>query len=438
MGRLRLAEGGFRAFLAIWFGQTVSNIGSGLTRFAIGVWIFQQTGSAARFTDIAFFATIPAILLGPFAGALVDRWNRRRTMMLADAGAALTTVALVVLLAAGALEVWQIYLLVAVSASFGTLQVPAFSAATTLLVDKRHYGRASGMVQFGEASARVLAPLLAGALIGWVAIEGVIVVDFVTFLVAVAILGLVTVPEPVRKPRAAGDPAPSLLREAAYGWIYIRDRPGLLRLLAYFAALNFVFPFALVLVTPLVLSFAGPEDLGWVLGLSSLGAVAGGVLMSVWGGPKRRVWGVLGAGPVLSVGLIIAGLRPSLPLIAGGLFVLTLVIPLINGSSQAIWQSKVSPEVQGRVFAMRRVASQFTGPIAFLASGRLADGVFIPLLEPGGALAPLLGGVFGVGPGRGIGLLFVLLGGGFFFVTALFASSQRLRRVEDELPDAVP
>lgn len=434
--RRLLAAGGFPAFTWIWAGQVLSNLGSGLTRFAIGVWVLHSTGSVTRYTFIAFCATVPAVFLSPFAGALVDRWSRRRTMILSDSAAATTTVVLVILLATKHLEVWHIYLLVAVSSAFNSLQIPAFSAATTLLVPKRHFTRAGGMVQMGNAGAQVLSPILAGFLLDWIAMEGVILIDFATFLVAVTILGLVVVPEPERKVAAPGGPKPSLWREAGYGWTYIRERPGLLRLLGFFAALNLLLPFALVLITPLVLSFAGPGDLGWVLGLGSAGAFLGGLAMSTWGGPKRRVAGVLGAGPVLALGWIVAGLQPSLIWIAAGFFTAMLVLPMLNASSQAIWQAKVEPAVQGRVFAMRRLIAQATGPFAFLAAGPLAD-FLNSLLAEGGSLAPTFGPLVGVGPGRGIGLLFVVVGALFLVVSAIAVASPRLRQVEDEIPDAV-
>ncbi|MCB1054896.1 MAG: MFS transporter, partial [Acidobacteria bacterium] len=380
--RRLLAAGGFPAFSWIWAGQVLSNLGSGLTRFAIGVWVFQNTGSATRYTLIAFCATLPAVFLSPFAGALVDRWNRRRTMILSDSAAAATTVVMVILLSLGRLEVWHIYLLVAVSSAFNSLQVPAFSAATTLLVPKQHFTRAGGMVQMGNAAAQVLSPILAGFLLGEIAIQGVILIDFATFLVAVTVLALVVVPEPERKVPAPGAAKPSLWREAGYGWTYIRQRPGLFHLLGFFAALNLLLPFALVLITPLILSFANSTELGWILGLGSAGAFLGGLAMSTWGGPKRRVAGVLGAGPFLAVGWIVAGLRPSLLWIGVGFSLAMLVLPMLNASSQAIWQAKVEPAVQGRVFAMRRLIAQATGPFAFLAAGPLAD-LLNPLLQEG-------------------------------------------------------
>lgn len=424
-----------RTFVTIWIGQVISLFGSGLTTFAIGVWVYQRTGSVTLFTLIAVAASIPAVLLSPIAGALVDRWDRRMAMIVSDAGAALTTAALLALLVSDRLELWHLYVLVALSSAFNAIQFPAFSAATTLLVPKRHFGRAGGMMQLGQAGAQILAPLLAGVLMVSIRISGVVAVDLATFVVAVVLLLLVRVPNP---PRAATAGKPSLLREAAFGWTYIRERPGLLSLLGYFSALNLLIPFGIVLATPLVLSFAGADDLGFVLSAASAGGLAGGLVMSAWGGPRTKMLGVLGFGPLVTLGFVVAGLRPSLPLVAGGLFLVFFVIPVINGSSQAIWQSKVEPSVQGRVFAVRRMVAQLTAPIAYLAAGPLADRVFQPLLSEGGALAGSLGKVIGTGPGRGIASMFLVMGGLFLLVTALGLSSPGLRNLEQDLPDALP
>ena len=142
-----------RIFTLIWFGQLISFIGFGLTRFALGVWVYRNTGSVTQFALISLFAILPSILLSPLVGVLVDRWNRRTCMILSDAGAGLSTLAIVLLLLVGRLEVWHIYLVVAVSSTFNAFQWPAYAAATTMLVPKQHLGRASGMVQLAEAIA---------------------------------------------------------------------------------------------------------------------------------------------------------------------------------------------------------------------------------------------------------------------------------------------
>ena len=178
-------------FLIIWLGQVVSLVGSGLTSFALGVWVFERTGSATQFALIGLSAVLPRVLLSPLAGAIVDRFDRRRVMILGDLGAGLSTLVVVLLLYTARLEIWHIYLLSAVSAAFGTVQWPAFAATTSLLVSKKNLGRANGMVQFGLAASEILAPAMAGVLVGLIQLEGVILIDVVTFVFAVGTLLLV-------------------------------------------------------------------------------------------------------------------------------------------------------------------------------------------------------------------------------------------------------
>jgi hypothetical protein len=423
-----------RAFGLMWFGQLISLVGSGLTRFALGVWVYQRTGSATNFALITLFSFLPGLLIAPVAGALVDRWDRRWTMFWSDLGPAVGTLAIVVLLRADALRVWHIYAVAALGSVFNSFQWPAYIAATTLLVPKRQIGRANGMLQFGQGAAEVMAPTLAGLLISVVGLAGVVVVDLGTFLFAASTLLLVRVPRP---PDSGTGRKGSLLSEATFGWTFIRERPGLLGLLLFLAVMNIVSSIASVLVTPLVLSLTTPKVLGFVLAASSSGLLAGSLVMTITGGPRSRIHGVLGFGLLSGVALAIAGWRPNPVLIACGLFVLTFGGPLINGSSQAIWQMKVPPDIQGRVFAVRRLIAQFTVPLGFLSAGPLADFVFRPLLVAGGPLAGSVGRILGTGPGRGIGLIYVILSV-IPVVASLWGWTRpRLRRVEEEIPDAV-
>ena len=430
------AQGGFRAFFLIWLGQVVSLFGSQLTSFALGVWVLQETGSVTRFTLIAAIATLPGIFLSPLAGALVDRFDRRWMMILSDGGAAATTLALVALLYADSLEIWHIYVIVAISSAFNTLQFPAFLASMTLLVPREQLGRAAGMMEFGHSGAQILAPLAAGFMMLAVKIEGIIAVDFATFLFSVLMLLIVRIPRPEASAAGAAGQG-SIWAEMAYGWNYIRQRPALLSLLGYFAVINFLMPAAMVLSTPLVLSFTTTEKLGMVLAASAVGGLVGGMLMGAWGGPKKKIYGILGFSPLLAAGMIVTGLSPSAVLIAIGLFAVFFVAPIINGCSQVIWQTKVEPDVQGRVFATRRMIAQMTAPLSFFLAGPLADRIFEPLLAPGGPLAGSVGAVLGTGEGRGIGFFFIVLGLVFSVAIALAFAYPRLRRIEDEIPDAI-
>ncbi|HYR06494.1 MAG TPA: MFS transporter [Longimicrobium sp.] len=428
---------GFRTFLLVWAGQLISGVGSGFTSFALGVWVYQKTGSVTGFALILVAATLPTILLLPVAGALVDRWDRRRTMLVSDTISASATLALALLLYADRLHIVHIYLAAMVYAACAAFQWPAYSAATTLLVPKHLLGRAAGMVEFAYAASGILAPLLAGILIGRIGIPGVMLIDCATLLAAVATLSVVRFPKPAAREEA--DARPSLWTEVRLGVRYVAERPGLTALMAFFSSINLFSNFNNVLIVPLVLSFATPAVLGTTLSTGAAGILLGGMVMSTWGGPRRRVRGIVVGAGILGMSMMVMGLRPWAPLVAAGLFLFNLCMPVVNGCSQTVWQVKVPPELQGRVFAIRRMIATCTAPVCYLVAGPLADRVFAPLLAPGGALAgrlgPLLGGT---GPGRGIGLLFMVTGGMCVLVAATGLLSPRLMRMEDDLPDAVP
>ncbi len=427
----------WRIFLLVWLGELVSVIGSGLTTFGVGIWIYDRTGSATQYALIYFFASIPQILVSPLVGVVVDRWDRRLVMLLSDSGAGLGTLLIVILLALGHLNVWHIYLAVTLSAAFSAFQWPAYSAATTLLVPPKDYARASGMVDIGYGLSQLVAPAAAGALMLVGGLKPVVILDFATFLFAVSILSAVRFPQP--KPSADGQAARGSLRhEMLYGWSYIIARPGLLTLLLFFTIFNFLTGVLIALAVPMMLAFASSATIGIMMSVGAVAGLAGSVMMSVWGGPRRRVHGVLGFTLLLGVGCILVGLRPSVLPVTGALLLMFFCLTPINACSQSIWQSKVAPDIQGRVFSVRSALAFAALPLAYLTAGPLADYVFEPLLKPEGALAGSIGRIIGVGEGRGIALIFILMGvlvmlmalGGYFY--------PRLRQLEDELPDAVP
>jgi len=427
---------GFRTFLLIWFGQLISLTGSGLTGFAIGVWVFLETGSTTLFALIQLFTTLPNILLGPISGALVDRWDRRKAMLYSDSGAAVCTLLILILLSLEKLEIWHIYILMAISASFATLQWPAYSAAVTLLVPKAQLGRANGMVQMAEGVAQILAPMTAGALIGVILLQGVIMIDLATFVFALVSLLIVKIPKPEATQEGQAGKG-SLLREAFFGWKYIRTRAGLFALLLFFAAMNFFTSIATVLFTPLVLSLSTPVILGLLTSAAGLGFLAGSLVMSVWGGPKRKVLGIYIPQVVVAISLFILGFTTNLVVLGVGAFLAFCSMPILQSCSQVIWQRKTAPDIQGRVFSFRRVIAFSSIPLAYLVVGPLADKVFNPLLVEGGKLSGSLGRIMGVGPGRGIGLIYLVLGVLILISTLIAYSYTHLRNVEDELPDMI-
>lgn len=424
-----------QTFLIIWVGQLISMLGSGLTSFALGVWIFQKTGQATPFAMTVLFATLPRTLLMPLAGTLADRWDRRKIMILSDTGSALVTLGIAGVAFSGGLEVWHILTAAFLYAIFGAFQEPAYRASVVMLVPKKDLARANGMAQASEAVQMLVAPLLAGFLFVAIGLPGIILIDFATFFFALGALLVVRIPQPERAPESA-DKKASVWGEMAFGWRYLRQRPGLLYIVLYFALVNFLLNFSSVLIGPLVLSFTSAEVYGVLNVVMGVGMLAGSILIGAWGGPKRKIIAVLGFITVMAVGQVITGLQPSAWTVGAGLFLILFGVPIASGCSTAISQTKIDPSVQGRVFAIRGMISQSMMPLAFGLAGPLSDLVFEPLMRQGGALASSLPGqLLGVGPGRGVALMFVLGGLVLMIVTALAWANPRIRNVEDELPD---
>lgn len=426
-----------KTFFIIWGGQLVSIIGSSLTAFALGVWIYAQTGDAMPFAMTMLFATLPGLLLAPVAGALADRYDRRMLMILGDTGDALVTGVAALLLFSGELQIWHIYLIAFVSSAFSAFQQPAYEASVTMLVPKKQLARASGMVQMGGAISALLTPILAGVLYDVVGIKWIMVIDFVTYFFAIGALFFVRIPMPKRVTDTGGDGQSSLWHDIRFGWNYLVQRKGLFWLLWYFAMINFLLSSTAVLAAPLILSFGTPTDLGMMQMVAGATMLVGSILMSAWGGPKRRkVWAVIGFIALSGIGMAVTGLRPNLWTIGLGRFLFLFFIPFAAAISQSVWQTKIAPDVQGRVFSIRRFIASSMSPIAFPIAGILHDKVFGPMMVEGGKLADgVLGRIFGVGDGRGAGLIFVLGGALMWVASGIIFLNPHVRNVETELAD---
>ncbi|WP_436494695.1 MFS transporter [Actinokineospora sp. HUAS TT18] len=425
---------GLSRFVFIWLGQIVSLAGTAITGFVLGVWVYQLTGSATQFSLIMLTEAVAAIAVAPLAGAVVDRVDRRLILVSSDVVAAAATGILLLLVAADGLDVWHVYPITAVTAMCSTFRMITFTTMLPLLVPEQHLSRANGLAQAGMA-VQIAAPLAAGGLLAAIGLRGVVVIDLATYGVAVAITLALSLPDRAVKPA----PREHAEREGALaelrgGWTELATRRGLTTLLVVLVAFDFAFGLAGVLVQPLILTFADAATLGVLMFAGGGGMLLGSLAMSVWGGPKRRISGVVGC--LLASGVLLAAhsLSPS-PLLIGILapaFLFTL--PVFTVCTMSILQSKVAPHTLGRVMGSVRMVSQGATAIAFAIAGPLADQVFEPLLAPGGALADSVGGVIGTGPGRGIALIFVITGALLVGLAAYAAASPALRGTDD-LPD---
>ena len=428
---------GMRGFVIFWLGQVISLVGTQMSGFGLTIWAYQLTGSATALALVGFFFITPLLLLSPVAGALVDRSNRKLMMMLSDLASGLATVVVAILYVSGHLQIWHLYVTGAISGAFQAFQWPAFSAAITLMLPKEQYGRANGMMGLAESGSGILAPILAGALLGLIGLGGILAIDIITFVFAVGALLFIHVPQPQQT--AAGlESQGSLWQESLYGFRYILQRPSLLGLQLVFLCGNFVSSIAHTLAAPMILARTDNNSLifGSVNSIGAIGGVIGGLAMSAWGGPKRRVHGVLMGWALAGLfGTLLMGLGRGLPVWGVAVFIGAGISPIINASNQAIWQAKVAPDVQGRVFAIRRLIAWFVTPLSMLIAGPLADFVMEPAMRTDSSMTALFSPLVGSGPGAGMALIFVFAGLGMIAVGLGSYLIPTVRNAEALLPD---
>jgi hypothetical protein len=298
-----------------------------------------------------------------------------------------------------------------------------------MLVPKEQLGRAAGMNQIGESMSMLISPVAAGFLFVTIGLGGIILIDFVTFAIAVISLLLIHIPRP-EKAEQDEEREKTIFQDAKFGWNYILKQRGLFALIFYFAGLYFVVGMVEVLLEPMLLDMTTPETMGMILSSMGFGALGGTLIMSLWGGPKRRILGIVITGIAQGFILVGFGVSISLIVITAAIFVFSLLDPIVSASSQAFWQSTIPPAIQGRVFAVRRMTSRFAISLAIIIAGPLADNVFEPLLDEGGALEASIGTFIGTGAGRGTGFLFILLGLAFSAVSIIALAYRPLRNIE--------
>ncbi|MEV4298514.1 non-ribosomal peptide synthetase/MFS transporter [Microbispora rosea] len=423
-----------RRFLVVAAGQLVSMTGSALTEFAIPLWIYLTTGSLARFALFSVLGLLPGMLVAPLAGAIVDRFDRRKVMIAGDAAAGGTQLMLGLLLWTGNLQVWHIYpLLVCLSVSL-TFQRLAYGSAIPQLVPKRFLGHANGVVQMATGTAQLIVPLIAVGLMAAIGLEGILVIDVASYVVATLTVALIRFPGTMAWKRRE-----SVLAEMMGGIRHSWGNRGFRAMLFYFAVLNIFLSPLFMMISPLVLSFGTLAEVGRVSFAGGLGAFLGGLAMAAWGGPRRRrLLGVLLSTLALSVFCLLTGLRPDLFLIAVGAFGMSLCLTLLNGVYATIIQVKVPQRFHGRVIALNTLIAWSTLPIGFGLVAPYGAQVFEPLLAPDGPLAGTAGALLGTGAGRGIGFMYACFAVAIAVIALVALRIRVLRRFDTDVPDALP
>lgn len=425
-----------RTFYTLIATQVFSLIGSRMTDLALSIYIFNQTGDVTPLALVALFSFLPQIVGAGFAGVLADRWDRRYVMMISDAGQAVGTLILLISFASGGFQIWHLYVIAFIKALFGVFQSPAFQASVTMLVPDDKRERANALMQLTGPMAGVVAPALTGGLYALIGISGIIAFDLFTFVAAVMAFAIVHIPRPAQT--AVGRQMQgSIWKEMLGGIQYLWDWRSLFLLMLQISLVNFMFAASMTLYTPYLLARTGSEaTMGLLMAITNVAMIGGGVVISVWGGTRPRIHTIMVGVLIGGVALVLLGTART-PLTLGiALILMMLPMPMINAVAMSLMQTKVPPDIQGRVFAVLSQMSMLLMPLAYLLVGPLVDTVFEPAVGAGGweRVAPLVGAE----SGAGMGLIMLIAGAIIVMTTALTYALPRVRRIESERADYVP
>lgn len=425
-----------KTFYLIALTQTFSIIGSQISSLALGIWVYQETGSATPLALTAFFSIVPFTLLSSFAGVIADRYSRKAIMALSDLGQAICTLVLLWLFTSGSFQIWHLYLVSLLQGIASTFQGPALSASITMLVPDDQRDRANAIRQMSQPAAGIIAPVVAGLVFAAIGVAGAIMIDLLTFAVAVVVILLAKVPMP-RQSAEGKALSGTIMKEMIGGVRYLWARPGLFWLVVGFMVVNFILNSTGVLVTPYLLARTGDDaTYGVLMGLFNTGGLIGAIAIGVYGAVKRRVRTIMIQSMIISVLIILFGMAQTVPALA--IVSLLVLIPsaITNTVVGSLLQVKVAPDVQGRVFAVIDHFAMLLNPIAYLMAGPLADRVFEPMV--GSAAWQPFAPFFGTGAGAGMGLM-IAVSGSLALATILLARiSHTIWTMEDTLPDYLP
>ena len=433
IGATATAQPGMGRFLVVALSQLISAVGTAVTEFAIPLWAYLDTGSLWRFALFAVVGTLPGVLVGPVAGALVDRGDKRRVLTVASVAAGVLQGGLAVLVWSDRLDMMALYAVLAAMSVALTFQRLAYFAAVPQLVPKHYLGHANGIVQLAGGLAWFLVPMLAVAMLSSVGLGGILMLDVISYVVAVAVLLVVRFPATMAWRRRE-----SLADEIRHGFTYFWQRRGLRAMLLFFVALNGFLAAVLVLVSPLVLTIGTLADAGRVGTFAAVGGLAAGLVMAVWGGPRRmRMRGMLLSVVAFAASAAVVGSRPDLAVMTVGAVGLSFTLVVMNSIWITIIHTKVPQRFHGRVIALNQMVALTVLSLGF-ALAPFAGELLEPAMLPGGGLADTLGAIVGVGPGRGIAALYVICAA---VIAALAVGSllgTRLATFDRTVPDAEP
>ncbi|SHM11568.1 MFS transporter [Ruminococcus flavefaciens] len=417
-----------RSYLLLWSTQSLSALGSGMTSYALVLWLYEYSGSALKTALLTVCSYAPYVIMSIFAGALSDKWNKKRTMLLCDLFAAMTTVAAFILIKADALLPWHLYVINALNGLMNTVQQPASEVASTQLIPKEYYQKTSGLRSFSQSLNSLLTPVLATVLFTFGGVSAVMVTDLITFAAAFLVLLLFI---PIPEPEGSDKKKEPLLASAKAGLKWLKGCPVVLKLIFFLSGINLIASAYNAALPAMVLSKAasGEKTLGTVNFFAGAAALAGSLIASLSPAPKNRVRAIcLALFFSMSTENFMLSFSNSPVIWCIGAVCGWLFIPYMGANLDVILRSTIPADMQGRVYSCRNTLQFFTIPVGYLSGGILIDKVFEPFMS-GRAEGSTLVALFGSGKGSGAALLFAVLGFAGVAVCTVFSLLLRKEKV---------
>lgn len=418
-----------KKFLLIWFGELISNIGSGMTAFALSIYVYKLTGNVVSVSLITLASFLPTILLSPLGGALADRYDRRILMIIGDFFSGLGVLFILLNIQFGSPNLLLILLCISFSSIFVALLEPSFKATVTDLLPKEDYAKASGMVQISGNAKYLLSPILAGILLSTYNIKIILIIDILTFIITITIVLLIrkSIKKNIKNNKN------NFFIELREGFVYLKSKKGIKNLVLLMTFVCFFMGFLQTLIVPMVLDLSNEKIVGILESSCAIGMVISSIIISVIGIKKKHTKILSLFGMLAGIFMSLGGISTNLYIIGISMFLFFLCLPFINTAADVLIRSNVDNKFQGRIWGIISLISQLGTAIAYISSGILADYVFEPLLHENGILTSTIGNIIGIGKGRGIDLMLIIAGIGMFLTMYIVRKNKSVIKLEDNV-----
>lgn len=422
-------------FLRMWFAGLISAVGSGFTGYGLGIWVFLKTGEVTKYSMISLVTVLPGILIGAFAGVFVDYFNRKKTMITCDAICLTLSATIFWLIHTDKLEIWHLYILLSIISLLAAVRWTAYASSIVVTVEEDKLQSANGLDQFTNAASQILPPVLAALIVKsrW-GVQCVILIDTLSYLVSLILIPTVKIN--YKPPQRNGEKVFSIfMKQFKVGLNFLWERKPLLGLLGYMALLNYISGGVSVLFSPMILSFTTQKALSIIMTFAGVGMLVGSALVMVVKRLELNTKTMFIFSVMFSFSTILAGAIENVVVICVAGFLFFTCVAVVGSAFQYVFQKKVPTQIQGRVFAVRKVIVTSTLPLSYITLGPLADHVFKPLLSEHGYLADSLGRIYGTGVSRGIGFLLIVLGIWAFAMVLLLYVKLNLKNLDVLISD---